>query len=433
MAGQGTGEGAGVFYGWWVVAAGMVVLSAQGVMFYGFGIMFPAVIAEFHWSRALTSSVYSVQMSVNSLFILLMGWLIDRFSPRLIIGLGALCLGFGMAASSLTREIWHLYLFFGLVVGIGTSAMYVPPITVVTRWFEKRRGFALGLTVTGIGIGGFIGSPFFNGLIQAFGWRTALPILGLSLGAVVLGAALIMTGRPEDKGLRPYGLEGARPSAGPDLRAGSFEQAGSPAEEKSPNWTVREAIRTRPFILLFVMFFCAELALVGVMAHLFTYATENGLPNHLASWAYGLIGVTSLAGKIGMGALSDRIGRKTVFILAFGLKGTAFLLLLPQPSALTLFLFAALLGLSYGGWTPIFPAVLGDYFGLASMGRIFSILTINFLLGGVCGPVLAGWIFDRQGSYWTAFAIFSAASYLSMLLAVFLSPPNRPLDGRVRV
>ena len=131
-------------------------------MFYGFGILFNAILGEFNWSRAITSSIFSFQISINSLFILLTGYLIDRYSPRLLIGIGTLFLAAGHILSGLTHEVWHLYLFFGIIVGIGTSTTYMPPLTVVTRWFEKKRGLALGIAVTGIGIGGFLGAPLIN-------------------------------------------------------------------------------------------------------------------------------------------------------------------------------------------------------------------------------------------------------------------------------
>ncbi len=421
-----------IFYGWWVVIAATTVLSAQGVMFYGFGILFPSMLEEFNWSRTLTSSIFSVQISTNSLFILLMGYLVDRYSPRLLIGLGALFLGLGMIFSSFTREIWHLYLFFGIIVGAGTSGMYVPPITVVTRWFQMKRGLALGIAVTGIGIGGFLGSPFLNWLIQSFGWRIALPVLGISTGIVVSLAAMVLIGHPREKGLQPYGAEASR---GVHDRESSLISQNQPlTSEKGPDldWTVWHALKTRAFFILFLMFFFAEVSLVGVMAHLFTYATENGVPNHIVSWAYGVIGATSLVGKVGIGALSDRIGRVTAFLLSFVLKGTAFIFLLPSPNILFLFLFAAILGLSYGGWTPLFPAILGDFFGLGSMGKIFSILTINFLLGGTCGPILAGWIFDRMGSYSIAFMIFSVICYLAAIFSLLLKAPKQDGIGATR-
>ena len=418
------GKGGSIFYGWWVVIAATAVLSAQGVLFYGFGILFPSILEEFDWSRALTSSIFSVQIATNSIFILMMGYLIDRYSPRLIISLGAVFLGLGLIFSSFTREIWHLYLFFGFIAGIGSSSMYVPPITVVTRWFVARRGLALGIAVTGIGIGGFLGSPFFNLLIQSFGWRTALPVLGILMCLVVILAAMVLLGHPEDKGLQPYGMQESPEMEKAVSSDGSVNPDRGPENESDSDWTLRQALRTRPFLLLFIMFFSAEVALVGIMAHLFTYATENGVSHHTVSWAYGLIGVASLVGKVGIGALSDRIGRKASFVMSFGLKGTAFLFLLPTQNVFLLYLFAVTLGLSYGGWTPVFPAILGDYFGLGSMGKIFSVLTINFLLGGTCGPILAGWIFDRLGSYFAAFIIFAGVCYLAAVLALFLKPPR---------
>ena len=203
-----------IFYGWWIVAASTTVLTTQGVLFYGFGILFPSILEEFHWSRALTSSVYSFQVCTNALFILLTGYLVDRYSPRLIISLSAILLGLGMFLSSLTQEIWHLYLFFGVFVGISLSATYVPPITVVTRWFEEKRGLALGITVTGIGIGGLFCSPVLNWLIQSHGWRAALQVLGVSLGLLTFLAAIPFIGSPAEKGLQPYGREKPPPYPG---------------------------------------------------------------------------------------------------------------------------------------------------------------------------------------------------------------------------
>lgn len=418
-----------IFYGWWVVIAATTVLSAQGVMFYGFGILFPSILEEFNWSRALTSSIFSVQISTNSVFILLMGYLIDRYSPRLLIGLGALFLGVGLIFSTFTREIWHLYLFFGIIVGMGTSSMYVPPVTVVTRWFEKKRGLALGIAVTGIGIGGFLGSPSLNWLIQSFGWRMALPILGILSGILVFLAAMALIGHPEEKGLQPYGAEASQGVHGRESSLILKNQTLTSEKSANLDWTVWQVLKTRAFFILFVMFFFAEVSLVGVMAHLFTYATENGVPKHVVSWAYGVIGVTSVVGKVGIGALSDRIGRKAAFLLSFALKGTAFIFLLPAPNIFFLYLFAAILGFSYGGWTPLFPAILSDFFGLGVMGKIFSILTINFLLGGTCGPILAGWTFDRIGSYPIAFMIFSAICYLAAIFSLLLKAPKQDSAG----
>ena len=416
-----------IFYGWWILIAATIVICAQGVMFYGFGILFNAILGEFHWSRAITSSIFSFQISINSLFILLMGYLIDKYSPRLLIGIGTIFLAAGHILSGLTQEIWHLYLFFGIIVGIGTSTTYMPPLTVVTRWFEKKRGLALGIAVTGIGIGAFLGAPFINWLIQSFGWRTALPILGIVTGSVVFIAAMVLTGYPEEKGLKPYGVETSQ---------GALERQSSPdpQEQTIPwersndlDWTVWNAIKTRVFLILFFMLLLAEIALLGVMNHLFTYATENGLPKHVVSWSYSVIGIASLVGKIGIGGLSDRIGRKAAFLFSLFLNGTAFIFLLPAPNIIFLYIFAAILGISYGGWTPLFPAIVGDYFGLGSMGKIFSVLTINYCLGGICGPILAGWIFDRMGSYFWAFLIFSIVCYLATILTLFLKAPEKAL------
>jgi MFS family permease len=147
---------------------------------------------------------------------------------------------------------------------------------------------------------------------------------------------------------------------------------------------VVRAVKTRAFLTLFAMLFLAEMALIGVMTHLFTHASEGGVPQPVVSWAYGVIGVSSLAGKVGGGALSDRIGRKAAFLLSFGVEGTTLLLLLLPPNTILLYVFAVLLGLSYGGWTPLF---------------------------------------DRTGTYFAAFLFFSGICFLAGFFALLLRPP----------
>ena len=175
------------------------------------------------------------------------------------------------------------------------------------------------------------------------------------------------------------------------------------------------------------MNFFAVSTIMGILAHLFIYATENGMPKFTVSWAYSVIGITSLVGKVGMGALSDRIGRKAAFFLSFVMAGTALTLLLHSPNMFTIYIFATIMGFSYGGWTPVFPATLGDFFGPESMGKIFSILMTNVLLGGIFGPVMAGWVFDRMDSYLIAFMIFSGICYLAAILSLSLKTPKLDL------
>jgi MFS family permease len=272
-------------------------------------------------------------------------------------------------------------------------------------------------------VGGFVGSPFLNWLIQSLGWRTAVLILGIVLGVFTFLAAMVLVGHPREKGLRPYGARPPEGAARDESADGSGPHPRPPEPSAEPQWTVRKAVKTREFLVLYAMLLLAEIALMGVMTHLFTHATESGVPKEAVSWAYGVIGVASVVGKIGGGALSDRVGRKLTFLLAFALKGTGFLLLLAAPNLVLLFIFSVILGLSYGAWTPVFPAVVGDFFGPRAMGRIYSVLTTTFLLGGICGPILAGRVFDRTGSYLAAFVFFSIICYVAACLSLFVKPP----------
>jgi MFS family permease len=329
---------------------------------------------EFQWSRALTSSIQSVQFTTTGVFMFLAGYLVDRYSARVVIGFGAVLISGGLILSSLTGEIWHIYLFLGFVVGMGMSAMYLPAVTVVTRWFTKKRGLVLGIAVSGFGIGGFLGSPFLNWLVQSFGWRMALLVLGVCLGCVLFIAVLILRGHPEEKNLKSYGADEAS-------EEGDYSESSQIRNNHNPplgrcnnsDWTVWQAMRTQAFLILSFMYFLATIPVLGVIGHLFSYATEQGVSGPLVSWAYSVIGITSLFGKIAVGAFSDRIGRKAAFLLCFSLQGSAFIVLLAGCNILSLYLFAAIFGVSYGGWSPLFPAALVDFFGPQSMGKIFPL------------------------------------------------------------
>lgn len=415
-----------IFYGWWVVLAAAVANGGQGIMFYGFGIIFPAILDQFGWSRALTSSVYSFQLAVNSFLMLVMGYLADRFSPRLLVGAGAVLMFIGYALSGLATNIWHLYLLFGVIVGAGASAMYIPPIIVVTRWFEDRKGLALGIAVSGIGIGGSLGSPFLNWLIQSYGWKTALPILGVVLAGFLSLASLILRGDPREMALLPYKRElGSRATETSVMGKVGLNEHWDSSKDVITEWTTLEAIRTRSFAILYLMLFLANGVLVGLMAHLFTYATENAVSSGIVSLSYSIIGVASIAAKVGSGALSDRIGRKPLFFLSFLFQGLAFLLLLPVPSGFMLCLFAGTFGIAYGGWPALFPAALSDFFGVKAMGKIYAVLTTNFFTCAICYPIFAGWIFDISGTYLYTFGVFSGLCFFGAAVSLLLGPPQR--------
>jgi len=411
-----------------------VANSGQGVMFYSFGVIFPAILGEFGWSRALTSSVYSFQLAVNSLLGLVMGYLVDRFSPRILVGTGAALMLIGYTLSGLSTNIWHLYLFFGVILGAGASATYIPPITAVTRWFDDKKGFALGIAVSGIGIGGSLSSPFLNWLIQSYGWKIALPILGSFLACFLSAAALILRGHPREMGLLPYRREHCSKNSETNLvRNASLDRDVELSQDVMTGWTTLEAIKTRSFGILYLMLFLANGVLVGLMAHLFTYAIENGVPGGVVSLSYSIIGVASIVTKIGCGALSDRIGRKPVFCLSFLLQGLAFLLLIPIPSSFVLCIFASIFGIAYGAWPALFPAVLSDFFGVKAMGKIYAVLTTNFFTCAICYPIFAGWIYDASGSYLYTFGTFSGLCFFGAVVSLFLRVPERDDKRMVKI
>jgi MFS family permease len=252
----------------------------------------------------------------------------------------------------------------------------------------------------------------------------ALPILGVIHGCFLLAAAYFFRGYPEDKELVPYGSALRSKFLLKDSTDVVSPSNGQHIENASPDWTVWQAIKTPTFCILYIMLFIAELCLVGVMAHLFTYAIENSISRKLVSLSYSCIGITSLIAKIGAGMLSDRIGIKPIFFLSFFLQSVSFTIIFQSPNVISLFIFSIVFGLAYGSWTPLFPAAISDFFGLKSMGKIFSILTTNFFTGAICGSIFVGFIYDKTNEYIYAYIVFAVLCLLGALISLYLKIPT---------
>ncbi|HAG10259.1 MAG TPA: hypothetical protein DCK76_02465 [Desulfotomaculum sp.] len=194
------------FYGWLVLAACVLVgITAAAQLTYG--IYVKELIAEFHWSRTLTSSISSVHYFVYSLAAVLAGTITDRYKPRLLIVVSAVLLGGGLFLCGFSRNVWQMYLFFGVIAALGTSCCYCVPSSVVQRWFIEKRSVALGISMCGISIGSFVISLLVGYFIPHYGWRVGVFAEGAFLFSIMILASFFMAGNPEEKGLLPYGAE----------------------------------------------------------------------------------------------------------------------------------------------------------------------------------------------------------------------------------
>jgi len=397
------------FYGYIVVLAAFVIMVVVFGTVYTFGVFFKPLSAEFGWTRTVTSGAYSLKVLLGSFLGIIAGRVNDKVGPRLLVTVCGFFLGLGYLLMSQIGAIWHLYLFLGVMVAIGTSGAYVPMVSTIARWFVKQRGFMTGIVVSGIGFGTLIMPPVATCLISAYGWRTAYRILGIIGSVLIILAAQFLRRDPSQVGLLPYG-------------EGEANQGGSNMQGKG--FSLQEAIHTRQLWMACAMFFCFGFGLQAIMVHVVPHATDLGISAISAANILAIIGGAGIMGRVMMGSAGDRIGNKMAITICFVLLSAILFWLIAAKEVWTFYLFAAIFGFAYGGAISLQSPTVAELFGLSSHGVILGVTAFGMSLGEAISPLLAGKIFDVAGSYDPAFLICATLSIIAIALAMLLRPPS---------
>ncbi len=404
----------GIFYGWVVVAAGCLILAVRGGSLFSYGVFFTELCTDLGWTRAMVSGAYSLLFLWQGIIFFAAGSLNDRYGPRPTLMISAIFMGLGYALMSVIEAPWQLYIFYGIVTGTGHGFALLPVTSTVSRWFVKKRGTALGITVAGIGIGTLVLAPLAQFLIIKFDWRTSYLILAGLVVVMILPVSRLMRLDPSEKGLLPYGMEEITTEG---------KQLDNSLSSKV-DFSLRQATRTTQFRLLFVMYTCLIFAVQMVIVHLKAYAVDFGIAEMTAATALGLVGGASIGGRIAMGGLSDRIGRKTCFLAAYLLMAVMMLWLIKARQPWQFYRFSIVFGFGYGSCVPLFPAVVGDWFGMKSHGAILGALMLATGIGGALGPLLAGYIFDITGGYDIAIIIGAVVLFIALGCSFVIRAPS---------
>ena len=395
------------FYGYVVVIAAFIIMMVMGGTLYSFGVFFKPLLTEFGWTRAMTSGAFSLSMLMYGALAIVTGRLSDRFGPRIVATVCGFLLGLGYLLMSQIGAIWHFYLFYGVIIGIGLSGYYVPLVSTAARWFTQRRGMMTGIVVSGLGIGTVIMPPIASWLISTYGWRTSYIIMGIIALVFTILAAQFLRRDPGQMRLLPYGEKGVEEDS-LGLEAGGF--------------SFRQAIHTRQFWLLCAINICFGFFLQVIMVHIVPHATDLEISAASAASVLAIIGGTSTAGRITMGSISDRIGNKSAFIICCIMLSIALFWLLAAKELWMFCLFAGIFGFGYGGSLPVVSLIMAELFGLSSLGAILGSTDFILTIGAAVGPVLAGRIFDITGSYQPAFLVCAIISVTGVILASLLRP-----------
>lgn len=380
-----------------VAGACLTQFTVIGTLF-SFGLLFKTFEAEFGWSRMVLSTCSALAFLVMGILAVVVGRLSDLYGPKWVLGISGALFGLGFSLISLVREPWHLFLIFGVFIGLGMSTHDVVTLSTIARWFEGRRGLMSGVVKVGTAFGQVVLPPVAALLIVSLGWRPAVALLGVVAGFLLVIAALAMKN--------------------PTIKSG----AATPQDGQG--LTFQQAHKTRLFRQLCVIQFLFFPTLMTVPVHLAVHGMDLGMTAGRAAILLSVLGAASILGRLIIGGGVDRFGGKNAFILCFVLLLLSLVGLVAITAHLPLFLIVALYGVSHGGFFTLVSPVVAEYFGMRAHGSIFGIILFCGTIGGSIGPILAGRIFDLTGSYQPSFIGLGVLACLGLALAFYLPTPG---------
>lgn len=418
-----------LFYGWIVVAIAFVTMATAISARTSYSLLLPEIIKEFGWSSGLASGAFAIGFAASTAFLPLIGVLMDRFGPRLVVPMGAVLVASGLAAAPLIASPLVLYLTLGLLLVAGSMALsYVGHSMFLPNWFVRNRGLAIGIAFSGVGVGAIVLLPVMQILIDDHGWRTAcLAMAALIVVAIVPLNVLFQRKRPQDIGLEPDGDPPDAPHA-----------EGAPPPRRPPDpvvdrawaaiaWTPSNAVRTARFWFVFFGYFCALFVWYALQVHQTKFLIEAGFDARLAATALGLVAFFGIFGQIALGAFSDRAGREigwTLAMLGFAAASALILLVKDHPSTGLLYAMVMMQGLFGYGLASMFGAIPAEIFAGPRFAGILALISLGGNFGAGAGAWLVGVLYDVTGGYTVGYALCVVASFLSIGF-IWLAAPRR--------
>ncbi|MBI2205161.1 MAG: MFS transporter [Candidatus Rokubacteria bacterium] len=369
--------------------------------FAAFGVFLPILADTFGWSRGAISLAMSINLMLGAFLGFVIGAVADRRGPRLPLVLTVGLAGAGFALAATVQTLWQLYLYVGVIAGIGFSAFYILATATVSRWFVTGRGLALGLVLMGFNLGLMTGAPIAAFLIEALGWRVALGALGGGFGLLGVLASVIVR---------------------------FPEGAASPAPA-SRRGALREVIGDWRLWMFSVSWLLTGCVMLMLQVHIVPFARDRGVELKAAAFALTAYGIGAVVGRVLGGAASDRLGTKPVMWTFYGVQAVALVPLLAQPSQTVVLAVLVLFGIGFAGADTVFARAVPEVFGLKSIGAVFGFLSLGWRGGAALGPAAAGFLHDATGSYAISFGAAPVAVLVSFVLYLLAVRPPRRLSA----
>ena len=402
----------GIYYGWFIVAASFFVIMMTMGARNGVGVFVLPMSEEFNWSRSSISFAAALGILLNGVSQPILGNLYDRIGGRKLILYGATVIGITAFLLAFTFHIAYFIFIFGIVMAVAMSAGSITTgAVIVSKWFQRKRATAIGITAAGASVGGLILVPFTTYLIQLLDWRYSWAILGTMIVVLVLPVAyFVLRNKPEDMGLLPDGDEAPK---------GSGRQRPRPQGPlEVDQW--RHAFRSWPMWQL-----CATYSVCGfttlIMAfHFVPNAVESGFSPATAATAFGVLSAMNTIGVLIVGPIADKVGNKTLLGLVYFFRGVGYVLLLTLPGQWGLWVFAVVGGSSWIATVPLTTGLTADIYGLKKVGTLSGMVFLSHQIGGSIGIQFGGIMRDLTGSYTVPFAVAAGLLFFAAVMAMFI-------------
>ena len=410
------------FYGWIIVAVALVSMAFWLGIRSSFSVFYVALLEEFHWTRAGSAGVQSIALISYTLLAPLVGALIDRLGPRRVVIPGILVLAFGLVLCSSIATLGQFYLYYGIVMGSGITCIGIITYSaILAHWFEKKRGLASGIAVSGMGLGTFLLVPLSQAFISMTGWRMTFIITGALVLIILLPSnALFLRHKPREVGQYPDGVKLPEPLSG-TLKV---QKNGIPA---SADWTLGKAVRTPRFWTLIMFPFLSVIGIYIILVHNVKFLVDQGMDKMTAAFIFAMVGVVSSIFRIFWGWLSDRIGREITFTLGIlcACMGIGSLLLFENSGLMPFtYGFSFFFGMGWGVTAPMFMSVAADLFKGKIFGLIYGFVEAGIGIAGAIGAWVAGFIFDQTQSYKIALILTIVVLLVSSVF-IWLAAPRK--------
>jgi MFS family permease len=424
------------FYGWVVLGAAFLIITMSIGTLFTLAVFLKPIEDSMGWSRSGIGAIGFFNWIVMGLGGVVAGYISDRLGTRRVVLTGGGLLGLGLILSGLVQEAWQFYLTFGLMVGAGVSAFYVPLTVLAIKWFEGRRGMAASVVSAGNGLGILALAPLSRWLISEFDWRVAFFVLGNLAWLVVVPCALVLrqpAGQPSTSSSSssagaqtwpPHSPSGGHPSRGHALGGDALVSAQSPrALGGDAGVSAQQPWSTWVFWAIALTHFCCCAAHSGPLFHLVSHAIDQGIAKMTAASILGASGLASIFGRVVTGIVADRVGAKPTLVTALAMQALLIFTYLFASGAGALYTVSVVFGIAYGAAMPLYALVTREYFGEHIMGTAYGAVFFISCIGMGLGSYAGGALYDLLGTYQGLFLASFAIAVMAVVLGVTLRVP----------